>query len=101
KSDAANNRLLVDQLASCTDRRASYVAVLVYVHSADDPRPIVVEGSWDGEIVDQPRGTNGFGYDPHFFLPTLRKTAAELSPAEKNRHSHRAQALQILLQALH
>lgn len=101
KSDAANNRLLVQKLAACSDRTASYVAVLVYVRSADDPRPIVVEGSWDGEIIDQPRGSNGFGYDAHFFLPELGKTAAELSPDEKNRLSHRAQALQILLQALH
>ncbi len=100
KSDAANNRRLVQELASSTDRSASYVAVLVWLQSADDPRPIVVEGTWEGEIVDAPRGSHGFGYDPHFFLPALGKTVAELVPEEKNRLSHRAQALQTLLQAL-
>jgi XTP/dITP diphosphohydrolase len=76
------------------------VAVLVYVESADDPRPIIAEGSWDGIIVEQARGGNGFGYDPHFYLPALGKTVAELPPDQKNALSHRAQALRALLQAL-
>jgi XTP/dITP diphosphohydrolase len=100
KSDAANNRYLVQTLAEQGDRSASYVAVLVYLRSADDPRPIVTEGIWRGEIIDTPKGASGFGYDPHFYLPDLGKTAAELDPAEKNRRSHRAQALVKLLQAL-
>lgn len=100
KSDAENNRLLVSRLASSLDRSASYVAVLVYVKSADDPRPIIAEGSWEGEIVDTPRGVNGFGYDPHFYIPLAGKTVAEFDPAEKNAISHRAQALQKLLRAL-
>ncbi len=100
KSDAANNRRLVGELASVQDRRAGYVAVLVYVESADDPRPIVAEGYWEGEIIGEPRGGNGFGYDPHFYIPALGKTAAELAPAQKNAHSHRAMALQSLLRAL-
>ncbi len=100
KSDAANNRCLVQALAAQADRSASYVAVLVYLRSADDPRPIVAEGIWRGEIVDTPKGASGFGYDPHFYLPGLGKTAAELEPAEKNRLSHRAQALVKLLRAL-
>ncbi|AEC19736.1 HAM1-type NTP pyrophosphatase [Pusillimonas sp. T7-7] len=100
KSDAANNRHLVAQLASQADRSACYVAVLVYVSSADDPRPLIAEGIWPGQIIDQPRGANGFGYDPHFFLPELGKTVAELEPAQKNAQSHRAQALQVLLRAL-
>jgi XTP/dITP diphosphohydrolase len=100
KSDAANNRCLVDALAGCSDRSAVYVAVLVYLRRADDPRPIIAEGIWPGEIVDAPKGAHGFGYDSHFYLPSLGKTVAELDPAEKNRHSHRAQALQTLLQAL-
>ncbi|NYT85954.1 RdgB/HAM1 family non-canonical purine NTP pyrophosphatase [Pollutimonas harenae] len=100
KSDAANNRHLVAQLASQTDRSACYVAVLVYVSSADDPRPLIAEGSWQGRIIDQPRGDNGFGYDPYFYLPDQDRTVAELEPAEKNAQSHRAQALQVLLGAL-
>ncbi|MYN12083.1 RdgB/HAM1 family non-canonical purine NTP pyrophosphatase [Pusillimonas sp. TS35] len=101
KSDAANNQRLVRELADCTDRRACYVALLVYVQSAQDPTPLIAEGRWEGEIIDSPRGENGFGYDPHFYLPGLGRTAAELSPAEKNAISHRAQALQVLLRGLH
>jgi XTP/dITP diphosphohydrolase len=71
--------------------------LLVYVRCADDPTPIIAEGRWRGEIVDTPLGANGFGYDPHFFLPDLGKTAAQLDAAEKNALSHRARALQALL----
>ncbi|HWL29168.1 MAG TPA: RdgB/HAM1 family non-canonical purine NTP pyrophosphatase [Burkholderiaceae bacterium] len=100
KSDAANNRHLTALLASHGDRSASYVAVLVYVGAADDPRPIIAEGTWNGQIIDTPRGDNGFGYDPHFYLPELGKTVAELAPADKNVLSHRAAALKQLVQAL-
>ena len=100
KSDAANNELLVQRLQGRTDRRACYVALLVYVRHADDPRPIIVEGVWDGEIVDQPQGEHGFGYDPHFYIPQFQQTVAQLSPEMKNRHSHRGQALQSLLARL-
>ncbi|HEX7388225.1 MAG TPA: RdgB/HAM1 family non-canonical purine NTP pyrophosphatase [Castellaniella sp.] len=100
RSDAENNAKLVAEMSGRTDRRAYYVAVLVYVRSADDPRPTIVEGIWEGEVLDAPRGTHGFGYDAYFFLPELGKTAAELSPEEKNQVSHRARALQGLLQAL-
>jgi XTP/dITP diphosphohydrolase len=100
RSDADNNARLVSELSGVADRRGSYVAVLVYVRSADDPRPIVVEGVWDGEVLDTPRGDQGFGYDPYFFLPDLGKTAAELSLAQKNQVSHRARALQGLLRSL-
>lgn len=100
KSDAANNELLVQRLQGRTDRRACYVALLVYVRHADDPRPIIVEGVWDGEIVDQPQGEHGFGYDPHFYIPQFQQTVAQLSPEIKNRHSHRGQALQSLLARL-
>ena len=100
RSDAANNAKLVADLAGQSDRRACYVAVLVYVRSADDPRPIVVEGAWNGEVLETPRGENGFGYDPYFYLPDEGMTAAELPPARKNQISHRAQALQGLLQSL-
>lgn len=100
KSDAANNAYLIEQLAHFSDRQAHYVAVLVYVESADDPRPIIAEGSWAGEIVDQAAGANGFGYDPHFFIPEMGCTVAQMTPEQKNRLSHRAQALQQLLAAL-
>jgi XTP/dITP diphosphohydrolase len=100
KSDAANNALLIRELAGQADRRACYIAVLALVRAADDPRPLVGEGVWHGEIADAPRGDQGFGYDPHFFLPGLGKTVAELAPADKNSVSHRAQALRELLAKL-
>ena len=100
KSDAANNALLVSNLAGRADRRAWYVAVLVYVRSADDPQPLIGEGVWHGEILDTPEGEHGFGYDPHFYLPELGATAASLDPDEKNRVSHRARALRQLLDKL-
>lgn len=100
RSDAANNARLVADMAGQADRRGCYVAVLVYIRSADDPRPIVVEGSWDGEVLAEPRGGNGFGYDPYFYLPDLGMTAAELPLEQKNMLSHRARALRGLLQAL-
>ncbi|ANN67348.1 RdgB/HAM1 family non-canonical purine NTP pyrophosphatase [Bordetella bronchialis] len=100
KSDEANNALLIRELAGRTDRRACYVAVLVLVRSADDPRPLVGEGVWYGEIARTPAGGNGFGYDPYFYLPDQGKTAAELAPADKNAVSHRAMALRELLAKL-
>lgn len=96
RSDTANNAYLVSQLAGKPDRHAYYYCVLVFVRHAEDPCPIIAEGVWHGEVVDAPRGAGGFGYDPHFLLPALGKTAAELAPEEKNRVSHRAQALRAL-----
>lgn len=100
KSDQANNQKLITDLSDKSSKKAFYVAVLVFVRNANDPRPIIVEGTWQGEIIDNARGDNGFGYDPHFYLPDLGKTAAELSLAEKNSISHRAQALNKLVDAL-
>lgn len=100
KSDAANNHKLVAELAAYADKSAYYYCALVLVRHADDPQPIIAEGRWDGEIIAAPRGRNGFGYDPYFWLPKLGKTAAELSAEEKNLLSHRAQALQILIEKL-
>ncbi len=97
--DAANNRLLVEKLAGIANRRAHYMCVLVAVRSAEDPEPLIAEGRWFGEIRDVPAGEGGFGYDPYFYLPDLGKTAAELSAEEKNRISHRGQAL-VKLRAL-
>ena len=73
---------------------------LAKARHANDPEPILAEGAWQGEIVLSPRGINGFGYDPYFFLPAFGKTSAELEPAHKNRISHRAQALEQLMRKL-
>ncbi|MEM5345144.1 RdgB/HAM1 family non-canonical purine NTP pyrophosphatase [Paraburkholderia azotifigens] len=100
KSDAANNARLVEQLQHTSDRRAYYFCVLALVRHADDPEPLIAEGRWHGEILDAPRGANGFGYDPYFFLPALNATAGELEPAVKNATSHRALALQQLFTRL-
>jgi XTP/dITP diphosphohydrolase len=100
KSDDRNNQKLIADLQGKSDRRAHYVAVLVFVHHADDPQPIVVEGEWHGEIIDTPRGTNGFGYDPYFLVPDLKQTAAEISAENKNQRSHRGKALRLLIERL-
>ncbi|TDN68763.1 RdgB/HAM1 family non-canonical purine NTP pyrophosphatase [Paraburkholderia sp. BL10I2N1] len=100
KSDAANNARLVAELRSHHDRRAYYFCVLTLVRHADDPEPLIAEGRWHGEVLDAPRGTNGFGYDPYFLVPALNATAAELDPAVKNAKSHRAIALRHLLARL-
>ncbi len=100
KSDAANNARLVTVLQGETDRRAYYYCVLALVRHADDPEPLIAEGRWHGEMLDAPRGEQGFGYDPYFFLPSLNASAAELDPAVKNASSHRAIALRHLLARL-
>ena len=100
KSDAANNSKLIADLAGHDDKSAYYYCVLVYVRHADDPQPVIADGSWHGEIVEEARGAGGFGYDPYFWLPALNRTAAELSAAEKNAHSHRGQALRALVEKL-
>ncbi len=99
-SDADNNQKLITALRDQKDRRAHYVCALVLVRNATDAKPLIVETRWDGEIIDAPRGVNGFGYDPYFFLPDLNKTAAELSPEHKNQISHRGQALRALMSQL-
>jgi XTP/dITP diphosphohydrolase len=100
KSDECNNQKLIAELQGKADRRAHYVAVLVFVHHADDPQPIICEGEWHGEIIDAPRGKNGFGYDPYFLVPDLGQTAAEISAEEKNKRSHRGKALAQLIERL-
>ncbi|MDP1605116.1 MAG: RdgB/HAM1 family non-canonical purine NTP pyrophosphatase [Rhodocyclaceae bacterium] len=100
KSDERNNQKLIADLQGKADRRAHYVAVLVFVRSADDPQPIVVEGEWHGEIIDTPKGAGGFGYDPYFLVPDLNQTAAEISAADKNQRSHRGKALAMLIERL-
>ncbi|HET9352195.1 MAG TPA: RdgB/HAM1 family non-canonical purine NTP pyrophosphatase [Burkholderiales bacterium] len=96
--DARNNDKLMSILKE--NRKAYYCCVLVMLRHPEDPRPLVAEGLWCGEIARAPRGANGFGYDPLFFIPSLHKTAAELAPDHKNRISHRGIALRKLLELL-
>jgi XTP/dITP diphosphohydrolase len=100
KSDARNNEKMVADLASHADKSAYYYCVLVFVRHADDPQPIIADGRWNGEMLDAPRGSGGFGYDPYFFIPALGKCAAELTADEKNALSHRGQALRALVEKL-
>lgn len=100
KSDARNNEKLLADLAGQTDRRAHFVSLLVLCRSANDPQPIIAEGEWHGEILETPRGAEGFGYDPLFFVPSENQTAAELDADTKNRLSHRGQAMQKLIERL-
>jgi XTP/dITP diphosphohydrolase len=100
KSDARNNEKLLQAMQGVADRRAHYYCVLVLVHHAEDPQPVIAEGEWHGEIALAERGEGGFGYDPLFWLPQFSKMSAELKGEEKAQISHRAQALKILLQKL-
>jgi XTP/dITP diphosphohydrolase len=103
KRDARNNAKLLAALAThpAEHRSAYYCCLAVFLRHASDPRPLIAEGLWHGEIARTPRGQNGFGYDPLFLLPALGKTAAELDPVTKNRVSHRALALRKLVELLH
>jgi len=100
KSDARNNAKLLAELGERCDRQAHFVSVIVFVRHAEDPQPIIAEGEWHGEILTAERGSAGFGYDPLFYIRELDQTSAELSAAEKNRRSHRGQALARLLERL-
>lgn len=99
-SDEQNNAALVLALQPFVDRRSHYTCVLVAVHGAMDPEPLIAEARWPGEVVDSPRGDHGFGYDPHFWLPAQGRSAAELAPEVKNRISHRAQAMREMARRL-
>jgi XTP/dITP diphosphohydrolase len=100
EQDERNNRKLTAALANERNRRAHYYCVIVLVRHADDPEPLIAEGRWHGEVIDEPRGSNGFGYDPYFHIPALGRTAAELDAFEKNAVSHRGQALKQLVARL-
>ena len=100
KSDQRNNNKLLKDMQGVTDRRAHYYCVLVLLHHADDPQPLIAEGEWYGEIAHKERGEEGFGYDPLFWLPELGKMSAELSRDEKHAISHRGKALRVLLEKL-
>ena len=100
RSDAANNAKLVGALRGAQDRSAHFHCTLVFLRSQDDPDPIIVSRTWSGVIVDQPRGSNGFGYDPHFLVESRGCTAAELDADTKNALSHRGQACRALAELL-
>lgn len=101
-TDAANVEKLLAALRDVSEprRTARFRCVLVYLRHAGDPAPVIAEGVWEGSIAAAPRGTNGFGYDPVFLVPERGCTSAELASEEKNRLSHRGQALHALMQAL-
>jgi len=99
-NDANNNAKLLSELAGNTQRGAHFHCALAFVRHADDPAPIVCEGLWQGSILEQARGDNGFGYDPLFLIPALGLCSAELNKADKNKISHRALALQQLVPRL-
>ncbi|MEN9545154.1 MAG: hypothetical protein RLZZ598_1987 [Pseudomonadota bacterium] len=90
--DAANNARLLEQLRGVTERRARFVSVLVALRHADDPQPLVAVGHWEAEILEAPRGSGGFGYDPLVWVPSRRASVAELDAEVKNAMSHRARA---------
>ena len=98
--DARNNAKLVAELAGSRDRSAFYYCVLVLIRSATDPVPVIADARWRGRIAASPRGANGFGYDPWFVPDGGEITAAEMAPGEKNRASHRGQALALLARNL-
>jgi XTP/dITP diphosphohydrolase len=100
RQDDANNRHLLELMRGRHQRAAHFVGTLVAVRSADDPEPLVAIGRWQGELLESPRGSGGFGYDPLLYLPSFGRTVAELDAASKNRLSHRAQAAARMLALL-
>jgi len=100
--DEANNVKLLSELGDLPEsqRTARFQCVLAYMRHALDPTPLVCQASWEGHILFEPRGENGFGYDPLFYVPDQQCSSAELQPEVKNRISHRARASELLLEAL-
>ncbi|MDE0930602.1 MAG: RdgB/HAM1 family non-canonical purine NTP pyrophosphatase [Halioglobus sp.] len=100
--DEANNVLLLKELGDIPEeqRSARFQCVLVYMRHAMDPTPQICQASWEGFILFEPRGENGFGYDPLFYLPEHQCSSAQLAPGIKNRISHRAKASSLLFEAL-
>lgn len=100
-NDTNNNKCLLSKLASISDRRAFYFCVLVLIDPKNKNCPIIADACWHGEIINQERGTNGFGYDPLFYIPEIKKTVAELTDLEKNSLSHRSKAIKELHTQIH
>jgi len=101
-SDEQNLRKLLDDLVGIPEeeRTARFQCLMVYLRHEFDPTPVICQGTWEGRILFEPRGANGFGYDPVFFVPTHNCSSAELPPEVKNKLSHRGQALRKLFQEL-
>lgn len=101
-TDAENNALLLENLTgvAAEKRTARFWCVLTFLRWAEDPTPVIVQASWEGQILEVASGSGGFGYDPIFYVPSQQLTAAELSPEIKNQLSHRGKASQLLLTAL-
>ena len=101
-SDQANLEKLLQALEGLPDtqRRARFQCLMVYLNSESDPTPLICQGTWEGQILTEPRGSNGFGYDPVFYIAARGCSAAELPPEDKNKLSHRGQALVKLIHAL-
>lgn len=101
-SDEQNLQKLLNELENIpeAERTARFQCLMVYMRHAQDPTPIICQGTWEGIITMEPRGDNGFGYDPVFFVPDHQCTSAQLAPKVKNQLSHRGQALCLLVEAL-
>ena len=99
-SDERNNKAMLEAMKIYSNRSAHYYCVLVLMRSAGDAQPVIAEGEWHGEIAREPRGEDGFGYDPLFWLPELGKMSAELTREEKHAISHRGKAMKVLLDKL-
>ncbi|MDH3209122.1 MAG: RdgB/HAM1 family non-canonical purine NTP pyrophosphatase [Burkholderiaceae bacterium] len=97
KSDANNNKVLLEHLSQSTDRRAHFVSVLVALRAPEDPEPLITFGRWPGVVLREPRGQGGFGYDPLVFIEALGLSVAELGAEVKNKFSHRAAASRQML----
>ncbi len=97
RRDAANNALLLRNMVDVADRRARFVSVIVVIRGAADPEPLIAIGRWEGAVLDEPRGSGGFGYDPLIYIPELGRSVAELDAETKNEHSHRAVAARQML----
>ena len=101
-NDSNNNAALLKALEDTPKgkRSARYQCVLVFMRHAQDPTPLICQGSWEGEILVEPEGNGGFGYDPIFWVPSHNMAAAQLDKNEKNKISHRGKALKLLIEAL-
>ena len=101
-TDNENNKKLLHALRhlSAANRNAYFYCVLVLLQYANDPTPLICEGIWHGRILKAPQGNFGFGYDPIFYVPTEKKSVAEISLTVKNRISHRGKALRLLIKKI-
>lgn len=101
-TDADNNQKLLEMLTGTSpeQRSARFRCVLVFMRHAEDPTPLICQGSWEGQILPLPQGDNGFGYDPLFLVPGLDIASAQLPPEQKNKISHRGKAVQQLIQQI-